>query len=178
MNPSFALLGILGQGPSYGYDLKKNYDTLFGREKPLAFGQVYATLARLLRDEKISIAISQEQSEGPERKEYTITPAGRQELEQWLQKPEILNPNLQTALYTKVVAAILLDKNPDVFLDAQRSEHLKQMRSLTNTRRSGDLSQMLLADYALFHLEADIRWIDMTSARIQALKEEITNGQN
>ncbi len=44
MSASYALLGILGKQPSYGYDLKKDYDFLFGKEKPLAFGQVYAPL--------------------------------------------------------------------------------------------------------------------------------------
>jgi hypothetical protein len=33
---------------------------------------------------------------------------------------------------------------------------------------------VLLADYALFHLEADLRWIDVTSARLGQLAEEIS----
>jgi len=31
----------------------------------------------------------------------------------------------------------------------------------------------LLADYGLFHLEADLRWIDLTSARLQSLAQEV-----
>jgi hypothetical protein len=31
----------------------------------------------------------------------------------------------------------------------------------------------LLADHGLFHLEADLRWIDMTSARLGALAEMV-----
>ena len=46
----FALLGILQRVPSHGYDLKREYDSLFGRDKPVPFGQVYATLSRLARD--------------------------------------------------------------------------------------------------------------------------------
>ena len=42
-----ALLGLLDREPSHGYDLKRDYDTYFGRGRPLPFGQVYATLARL-----------------------------------------------------------------------------------------------------------------------------------
>jgi hypothetical protein len=45
-----ALLGLLDREPSHGYDLKRDYDTYFGRGRPLPFGQVYATLARLARD--------------------------------------------------------------------------------------------------------------------------------
>ena len=44
------LLGLLEREPSHGYDLKRDYDMYFGRGKPLPYGQVYATLARLARD--------------------------------------------------------------------------------------------------------------------------------
>lgn len=50
MNNALTLLGLIGCEASYGYDLKQRYDTYFGVTKPLAFGQVYSTLARLLRD--------------------------------------------------------------------------------------------------------------------------------
>src|SRR5580692_1676566 len=155
MYASYALLGILGKQPSYGYDLKHDYDTLYGKEKQLAFGQVYSTLSRLLRDKKVSIEHS-ERSLGPERKLYAITDFGRAELENWLFSPEKLHPNTQTVLFIKVVTAILLDKKPDNFLDAQRATHIERMRDLTKMRREGDLSQSLQADYAIFHLEADL----------------------
>jgi DNA-binding PadR family transcriptional regulator len=177
MSASFALLGILGSGPSYGYDLKKDYDQYFGQEKPLAFGQVYATLSRLLRDKKITVKEASEQSGGPERKQYAITSLGRQELEAWLATPEMQNPNAQTVLFAKVVTAILLDKEPEIYLDAQRNAHIARMHELTKERRGGDLAQALRADYALFHLEADLRWIDMTQARIKTLTKEIRGEQ-
>ena len=33
----------------------------------------------------------------------------------------------------------------------------------------------LLADHGLFHLEADLRWIDLTAARLAALAEEVAS---
>jgi len=172
MTASFALLGLLHNEPSYGYDLKKTYDALFGREKPLAFGQVYATLARLLRDKQVSVE-GLDQQGGPERKRYAITPVGRSELATWLGKPELAHPGVQSTLFVKVATAILIDKSPHEFLDAQRAAHLQRMRELTKLRREGDLAQTLRADYALFHLEADLRWIDTTEARIKELTQEI-----
>lgn len=130
MSASYALLGILGKQPSYGYDLKRDYDFLYGKDKPLAFGQVYATLSRLLRDKKITTETT-EQVAGPERKLYAITEHGRTDLEAWLATPEKLHPDTQTVLFIKVVTSILLDKNPDIFLDAQRSAHIERMRQLT-----------------------------------------------
>ena len=40
-------------------------------------------------------------------------------------------------------------------------------------RKAGPLSRTMLADYGLFHLEADLRWIDMTAARLDQLRSEI-----
>jgi hypothetical protein len=31
----------------------------------------------------------------------------------------------------------------------------------------------LLADHGLFHLEADLRWIDLTASRLTTLAEEV-----
>jgi DNA-binding PadR family transcriptional regulator len=172
MNAAFAFLGLLHAGPSYGYDLKKHYDAIFGQERPLAFGQVYATLSRLLRDEKIATG-SAEQAAGPERKQYAITPLGRAELRDWLGQPETALPGSQAALFVKVATAILTGQSPEAFLDIQRVAHLQRMRELTKLRREGDLAQALRADYALFHLEADLRWMDTTAARIADLTKEI-----
>jgi hypothetical protein len=33
----------------------------------------------------------------------------------------------------------------------------------------------LLADHGLFHLEADLRWIDLTEARLSSLAEEVAS---
>ena len=170
----YALLGILSRGPGYGYELKQTYDRLFAREKPLAFGQVYATLSRLFRDQKVTIETIEQQA-GPERKKYAITDLGRKELEEWLMLPEKLAGNLSSVLFAKVVATLLTDKSPHEFLDAQRTAHIAAMRELTRQRREGNLKQLLQADYALFHLEADLRWIDVTSERIETLRQELQN---
>ena len=92
-----ALLGLLEREPSYGYDLKRDYDAFFGRGKPLPFGQVYSTLARLSRDGKVTPG-EIEPGEGPDRKRYVITEDGKREFEIWLTEPVSPEPNLQTCL--------------------------------------------------------------------------------
>ena len=56
MTVPMTLLGLLERAPSHGYDLKRDYDAFFGRGKPLPFGQVYSTLARLARDQAHRVA--------------------------------------------------------------------------------------------------------------------------
>ena len=59
------------------------------------------------------------------------------------------------------------------YLDAQRAAHLQRMRELTELRRKGSVVDTLLADHAMFHLEADLRWIDLTEARLGSLAEVV-----
>jgi DNA-binding PadR family transcriptional regulator len=166
------LLGLLERQPSHGYDLKRDYDAYFGRGKPLPFGQVYATLGRLTRDGKV-VAGGSEPGAGPDRRRYAITPEGRTEVEAWLGTPVEPEPHLQTVLFAKVVLALMLGRPAEAYLDAQRAAHLQRMRELTGVRRTGGIVDALLADHALFHLEADLRWIDVTAARLPSLAEAV-----
>jgi DNA-binding PadR family transcriptional regulator len=168
------LLGLLEREPSHGYDLKRDYDAFFGRGKQLPFGQVYATLGRLARDGKV-IAGDAEPGDGPDRKRYAITNAGRHEVDAWLTEPVEPEPHLQTVLFAKVTLALMLGKPASAYLDTQRAAHIRRMQVLTEIRRTGPLVDTLLADHALFHLEADLRWIDITSARLTELAEAVRN---
>src|SRR5215469_6732867 len=160
MSVPLTLLGLLEREPSHGYDLKREYDTYFGRGKPLPFGQVYSTLSRLARAGMVTGGDA-EPGSGPDRKRYAITDLGTTELNSWLTEPIEPEPHLQTVLFAKVVVALMLGRPADIYLDTQRAAHLARMRELTELKRSGTLMDTLLADHGLFHLEADLRWIDV-----------------
>ena len=172
MSVPLTLLGLLEREPSHGYELKRDYDAYFGRGRPLPFGQVYATLGRLARDGKV-MAADVEPGAGPDRKRYAITELGVREVEAWLAEPVEAEPHLQTVLFAKVVLALMLERPAERYLDSQRAAHLQRMRELTEIKRTGSLVDALLADHGLFHLEADLRWIDVTAARLQVLTETV-----
>ncbi len=153
-----ALLGLLERGPSHGYDLKRDYDAYFGRGKPVRYSQVYATLSRLARDGK---------------RRYLITEAGTAEVERWLAEPTPPEPDLQSELFAKVVLALILDRPATRYLDRQRAAHLQRMRELTELKRDGDPLGVVLADHSLYRLEADLRWIDHTAARLDLLARAV-----
>lgn len=58
-------------------------------------------------------------------------------------------------------------------LDTQRAEHLRLMRELTRRKGTEDLPGQLIADHALFHLEADLRWLELTAARLDQLAKQV-----
>ncbi|GLY63795.1 PadR family transcriptional regulator [Amycolatopsis taiwanensis] len=172
MSVGHTLLGLLETGPRHGYELKRAYDEQFAHDRPLHYGQVYATLARLLRNGLVA-ETGTEPGSGPERKSYAITDAGVTDVENWLATPEKPELYLQNTLYTKVVLALLSGRSATDVLDAQRAAHLKVMRELTKRKLNGDLADALICDHALFHLEADLRWLELTAARLGELAEEV-----
>ena len=173
MTVSYALLGLLEESARHGYDLKLSYDRRFGAAKPIRFGQVYRTLAQLEREGRVEVA-GVEAGAGPDRKRYSITPEGVTDLETWLTEAEEPQPQLQTILFTKVVLALLSGRPADQFLDRQRLKHLGAMQALTVARRNATTTHdSLLIDFQLFHIEADLRWIDHAVSRLAMLAEEV-----
>ncbi|HJP77327.1 MAG TPA: PadR family transcriptional regulator [Pseudonocardiaceae bacterium] len=174
MSISHTLLGLLEGGPRHGYDLKRSYDERFGQDRPLHYGQVYSTLSRLLKNGLVEVT-GVESGDGPDRKRYTITDAGVTDVENWLRTPEKPDTYLQNTLYTKVVLALLSGRDAADILDIQRSEHLQVMRELTKRKTAGDLADTLICDHALFHLEADLRWLELTAARLDQLARQVAS---
>ena len=172
MSITQAFLGLLEAQPRHGYDLKRAYDERFGADRPLAYGQVYATLSRLLKNDFV-VVDGVEPGDGPDRKRYAITAAGVTEVASWLGKPEKPENYLQSTLYTKVVLALLTGRPAARILDTQRTEHLRLMRELTRRKLAGDLGDQLICDHALFHLEADLRWLELTAARLDELAAQV-----
>jgi DNA-binding PadR family transcriptional regulator len=172
MSVGQTLLGLLEAHPRHGYELKRAYDERFGRGRPLHFGQVYATLSRLLKNGLVEVE-GVEPGGGPERKRYAITDAGVTDVRRWLAEPEKPDLYLQNTLYAKVVLALLSGRGAADLLDTQRGEHLHLMRELTRRKTGGDLAEQLICDHALFHLEADLRWLELTAARLDQLAAEV-----
>jgi hypothetical protein len=73
----------------------------------------------------------------------------------------------------KIALSLMLGRRPEEYLDTQRAAHLQRMRELTHFKQSGSLVDALLADHGLFHLEADLRWIDLAAARLEVLAREV-----
>ncbi len=166
------LLGLLEDRPRHGYDLRQSYERRFPAVRPLRSGQVYSTLSRLQRDGQVD-ALGDAPGRGPDRKLFAITEDGVAAFEGWLASPEPSDPYLQDAMFMKVVLAVSSGRSAQALLDAHREQHLESMRDATRRKETADLSETLRLDFALFHLEADLRWIDHTIARLGRLGREL-----
>lgn len=176
MSVKYAMLGILAERDLHGYELKSSFDEKVGDFWSLNYGQIYTTLDRLEKEDLVTHD-RQTQEKRPDRKIYSITPKGKQELADWLSTPVAKVRALRDEFFVKLV---FMDKrNPAPVLELiekQKALYLKQMNRLTHRKvelkkqpkRHDMLTTELLMDAGLFHAEADIKWLTLCESKIRA----------
>ncbi len=81
-----AILGFLEYRPMSGYDLKKVFDLSVSHFWSATQSHIYKALEGLQKDGFVDAQLIPQDGK-PNRKEYRITAAGRQELHRWLSTP-------------------------------------------------------------------------------------------
>jgi PadR family transcriptional regulator AphA len=82
---SYVILGMLGMRPMSGYEIKSFVDHSTRFFWAASYGQIYPELRRLAEGGLIEGAPDAESAR--KRVEFSLTPAGRRELERWLAEP-------------------------------------------------------------------------------------------
>src|SRR5690349_13153061 len=101
-----AVLALLADGDSYGYELKGAFERSVGPQwGALNIGHLYQVLDRLKRDGHVRILRAEPQPRRPDRLIYAITEAGAAELRRWLHTPSPPSGGYRDDLYLKLVAA-------------------------------------------------------------------------
>ncbi len=159
---------MLKDAPAHGYDVKRALDSWFPDARPLAYGQVYATLGRLVRDGLVEIAETRIDG-GPERTVYALTAAGRRRLAGWLAEPAVVLSNGADEIVRKTVAALRTGDDALDVLCRQRTAHLRRMRELRAGQPEDPLGR-LVRDHVVAHLDADLRWLDLAVERVTAAR--------
>lgn len=158
----------------HGYDLRRELAGVLGPEWAVNYGQIYSTLERMVRDGLVVQSETLSGSDAPDRKLYTVTPAGRTELRQWFMSP-VKGPDTgRDELYAKVLLALTGDVSIDEVIQVQRKGQLRRIGLLTELKErldpELDLAQVLQADLSIAKTEAAINWLNATEAKIRASK--------
>jgi len=172
-----AVLGLLAQRPRHGYELRAAFHALVGGERnwDVKPAQIYTTLARLEQGGLVA-EDSVEQGAGPEKRIYALTPTGRKTLKEWIAsgiEPEHQRDEFFIKLMIGLVSGVA---DPYRLIRTQRAHLFQELHDITEYRSHSDpgreLAKILLLDKAVMHLEADLRWLDMTEARLDEIKRQ------
>jgi DNA-binding PadR family transcriptional regulator len=170
MSVRHALLALLSEGPKYGLQLRQEFESRTGEVWPLNVGQVYTTLQRLERDGLVESEGGA--SDGPQNL-FRITPTGADELNAWLRTPPDVVPPPRDELVIKVLVAMRV---PEIdireLLQVHRRHLVEAMQHYTNLKAETpeeDVGLALVVDSELFRIEAVVRWLDATDARLVRL---------
>jgi DNA-binding PadR family transcriptional regulator len=171
-----AVLALLDDSPSYGYELKGEFEAAVGPQwGELNIGHLYQVLDRLIRD---GLASKRDvpQQDRPDKVVYRITAAGRHELTDWLDTPHI-RTGYRDDFFLKLVAAARLGPEPlERLLRRQRETYLNELATLKQLQTQGvdDEIVALLLQAAQLTAEAGLRLVDSASERADSLLQSVT----
>lgn len=129
----------------------------------LNIGHLYQVLERLARDGLID-SERQPQAVKPDRLVHRITPAGREELDRWLDEPTERTRGYRDDFFLKVMAAAQAGDPATLaaVLRRQRVRLLTELRSLADASAAASESLVvaLLVKAAELHVRADLGVVD------------------
>ena len=176
MSIRHSLLSIVAQGPCYGYQLRSEFDRRTGSTWPLNVGQIYNTLDRLVRDGLVlkTGSPSEDDSEDSQQTYYTITDAGKIEVEYWLTTPVDNYSVSRDELAIKLAIAVTLpgvDAHAVIEHQRQATRGAVDALSLTtevreDARDASQFAEQLVTDSLFAHAEAELHWLDHVEAAL------------
>jgi DNA-binding PadR family transcriptional regulator len=156
------LLALLAREASHGYQLRARLALALGPlARALNDGQVYVTLNRL---EKAGLVTSERvgQADKPDRRVYELTPAGHDQVTEWLEDTSWPKP-APAEFHLKLVAAAAAGlADPVGIVDQQRRAllvALGQAQRAALAEPNGSVAALLLEGVVL-RLQADLRWLE------------------
>ncbi|MFG2713579.1 PadR family transcriptional regulator [Streptomyces goshikiensis] len=174
MSLRHALLGLLSDRPSSGYDLMKLFDTTLANVWRATQSQVYGELTRMTDAGFIDVS-----AEGPRgRKEYSLRPEGRTELQRWLTTPAQPQP-LRSEWMLRVFFLGLLPSEQAreqlARIAEEEDEQIAELEGLLGSREwTGDrlsVSGRLVLEYGLRGSAMKREWARWALDQIPAERE-------
>jgi DNA-binding PadR family transcriptional regulator len=173
MSLRHALLGLLADRSASGYDLLKSFETSLNNVWPATQSQVYGELGKLAKDGLLDVT-----AEGPRgRKEYSITPAGRDELRHWLLEVEPEQVRRSTMLLRVFFLDTLTPEEARAYLSTQAEAAGRRHAGLRAVEASVPWDDDALSVYGRIALEYGLRlsqvqreWAEWATERIAAAR--------
>ena len=177
MSLPHAILGFLKYGPRTGYDLTRMFAASVSHFWSAGQSQIYQTLSKLEERGWASVELVR-QDDRPNRKEYSLTDAGRAELRRWLGRARAEPPPRVPFL----VQLFFSGELPDDEVLAVLEEKAQEIRDALERYETGTVSRPTFAkdlsrreqffwyltlDFGVESARGSLRWIESAIERIR-----------
>lgn len=177
----YVILGLLSiEGRQSGYDMRRTIQGSVGYFWGESFGQIYPALKRL--SGAGLIAANRQASNGRAgRQEYSLTPAGRERLREWLAQPYRLDPPRDEFLLKLFFGR---EAAPAVSLAHVRDFQEKNRRILAMIEEIGRIGTaknaqhphfrfwMLTLEYGVAQIRAALEWSEQAIEVLQSMEKQ------
>lgn len=167
-----AVLALLADGPSHGYELRTQFEQSVGPQwGELNVGHVYQVLDRLVRDGLVT-RHEVSQPDRPDKVVYTLTRAGEDELHRWLDTPFVRQSGYRDDVFLKLFAAARSgSRGLQTVIRSQRQAYLGELKALNGLLRGHREEPLvaLLLRAAIHHNEANLQTLDEAEKAKEAI---------
>lgn len=160
---SYAVLGLLADGPRSRYDIVRSADFSIANFWTIAKSQVYGELSRL---EKLGFVKSKEvrQKGLPDKRLFEITPSGKEALEQWLADPTYEEARYRSGFLVKLFFAEIAPEGLGELVSRYKAgieRHVANFGPMTESiPRTPDFAYMrVTALFGMRILRTTLEWI-------------------
>jgi PadR family transcriptional regulator, regulatory protein AphA len=166
-NPvEYLILGALAGGPLHGYDLYQYLEGHLGRIWTMGRSQTYALLSRMEQAGLVSHE-RQAQEKRPDRKVFSLTPAGRKEFTAWVKTPVEHVRDLRLEFLAKMH---FLEKGDRKFLgkliESQQQICREKLSHLEERKRSASSGmERMGCDFRQALARAALEWLEVLKTK-------------
>jgi PadR family transcriptional regulator, regulatory protein AphA len=180
MSLRYALLGLLGEKPSTGYELKQRFQLKMVHFWNAHHTQIYRELNKMEQEGLVSATLVK-QEEHPDKKVYTLQQSGKSALTTWLMNKEVSPPKIKDEMLLRVSLFQFIPEKEAIGFIKESKEHHEQVlnhilmwKEQTYSEETMDehIGEYLTTEYAILHMKNWITWCDWAIEKLERRMEK------
>lgn len=165
----YAILGLLNRKPMTGYDISKEFNYELAEFWHAKHSQIYTELKKMHEEELVTFDI-EISGDILEKKQYTITEKGKDDLIKWLYKDELIERTAKDVFRVRMYFSNNVDLESRIkLLESQKMQHSRRLKVLQKTAEqysdvppydSDRFGDFIVLEGAIIREEGILQWIE------------------
>lgn len=165
----YAILGLLNRQPMTGYDIAKEFNFELSEFWYAKHSQIYTELKKLYEEGLVTFDI-EISGDILEKKQYSITTSGQDDLIRWLHKDEMIQRTAKDVFRVRMYFSNNIDVDSRIkLLESQKMQHRRRLNQLQKTAEqyphppaldSDRFGDFIVLESAIMREESILAWIE------------------